>query len=738
MAASRNQPAPDESRDLEICASEPIHVPGAIQPHGALVVLDAETLAVTGSSANASLLLDVEVSGEDLLTRLSQGLDDAIRAWVRTPERIYQGAFALAGGMAHVTAHRTQSDIIVEFERLSQADEETIARIFPKLKTFSERIGAEESVAGCAAIAAGFVRELTGFNRVLVYRFDQEWNGHVVGEDGDGTLPSYLDLRFPAGDIPAQARELYRLNRLRIIPDVDYEPVPVELARERPLDMSFSTLRSVSPVHLEYMRNMGTTASMSVSIIVDGVLWGLVSCHSRGAHRVSINIRNACDFAVQSLSTVLAARQRASQAAERVELGALQARLLSAMSAADDWRAGIASAEELVLGLFRATGAALILDGHFQSWGNAPDEENAREIVAWLEKNGEDEVTATDNLPGRMPDAAHLSGIASGLLAIRISELHPGWLLWFRPEIVRTVEWGGDPHKYVREEGRIHPRVSFERWKEQVGMHSAPWRQAEVAAAEDLRSAIMGIVLRRAEEKAQLTEELQRSNKELEAFSYSISHDLRAPFRHIVGYSELLRQRENELDEKSRHYLDSISESAVAAGRLVDDLLNFSQIGRAALARKTVDMNKIVIEVRRSLELGAKDRRIDWNFGHLPLAWCDVSLVRQVWYNLMENAVKYTRTRDLARIAVSGWQEDGKVVYRVEDNGVGFDMAYLQKLFGVFQRLQREEDFEGTGIGLALAKRIIDRHGGRIWAEGEVDKGALFTFSLPARMEGAD
>jgi light-regulated signal transduction histidine kinase (bacteriophytochrome) len=243
-------------------------------------------------------------------------------------------------------------------------------------------------------------------------------------------------------------------------------------------------------------------------------------------------------------------------------------------------------------------------------------------------------------------------------------------------------------------------------------------------------------VLRKAEELAELSGELQRSNKELEAFSYSVSHDLRAPFRHIVGFAQLLRERENTLDAKSKHYLETISDAALAAGRLVDDLLNFSQLGRAAIAHKTVDMNKLVAEVVRSVMLTNQDRDIEWSIGVLPPAWGDATLLRQVWFNLVENAVKYSRPRQPAKISVTGSSADDRTTYTLTDNGVGFDMAYVDKLFGVFQRLQRVEDFEGTGIGLALVRRIIERHFGTIRGEGEVDKGATFLFVLPKEGKG--
>ena len=239
-----------------------------------------------------------------------------------------------------------------------------------------------------------------------------------------------------------------------------------------------------------------------------------------------------------------------------------------------------------------------------------------------------------------------------------------------------------------------------------------------------------------AEERAELTGQLQRSNRELESFSYSVSHDLRAPFRHIVGYTQLLRDSEDKLSGKSQHYLDSIVEAAATAGQLVDDLLTFSHLGRTSLSFTTVDMNKVVQEVRRSLGPDVRERNIEWRVGELPPTRGDAALLRQALINLVSNAVKYSRDRSPAIISIRGETTDSGTSYAVEDNGVGFDMAYAHKLFGVFQRLHRMEDFEGTGIGLALTKRIIERHGGSITARAVVDGGACFTFSLPKRDGG--
>jgi light-regulated signal transduction histidine kinase (bacteriophytochrome) len=717
--------------DLEACDREPIHIPGAIQPHGALFVMRAADLVVVQASTNTGDYLGDDVMVGTRPRGALAGLVDSISQWHPTPEPTLQTSVPAYG--LTVVAHRSGSSIIVEAER---EEPQGTSQTFTRLRSFVQTLAQQADLEASLQATSRFIQQLTGFDRTLVYRFDEDWNGRVVAEAGNGALPSYLDLRFPASDIPAQARALYAANRVRIIPNATYEAVPIVRGADpeikAPLDLSFAQLRSVSPVHLEYMRNMGTAASMSVSIMIDGRLWGLVSCHSAAPHYVGIVTRDVCDLIVQSLAMRIAAQQRELSSASRVQLGRVTSRLLTSMSSGTSWPEELTRAGDDLLAQVRADGAVIVTDTDYLAVGKCPDEDHVRTIVKWLEKErSEADLYASHSLASELSQASAFAASASGILAVRISELYPSWLIWFRQEVVRTVKWGGNPHKRVTEEGRIHPRNSFEAWREQVHQQAIPWTESELSAARDLRLAIVGIVLRKAEELAELTSELRRSNKELEAFSYSVSHDLRAPFRHIVGFAQLLRERETSLDAKSQHYLRNISESALAAGRLVDDLLNFSQLGRASLASKKVDMNKLVEEVIKSVMLSRPDRQVEWKLNRLPVAWGDATLLRQVWYNLIDNAVKYTRDREPAIISIEGSAVDDVTVYSISDNGVGFDMAYVAKLFGVFQRLQRAEDFDGTGIGLALVRRIVERHNGTVKATGEKNKGATFTFALP-------
>ena len=726
--------------DLDSCAQEPIRIPGGIQPHGAMLVLDPQAREILQASSNIATLLGSQIDASpgrrfsDLHARV---LEADLQTWLDGSDPLFLRTAQVNGRTLQVLGHRTHQGVILEFEQPPATEGETLEALYPRIGRFMDDIQDFGDLKEVAQASAREFRRITGFNRVLIYRFNRDWHGEVIAEDGDGELPSYLGLHFPASDIPAQARELYRLNRLRLIPDANYAASPLQPALSpidgAPLDLSQASLRSVSPVHLEYMRNMGTLASMSVSILVDGRLWGLVSCHNAAPRRLNAQARTACDLLGKVVSQQISNREHGAYAARRMELKQVEGQLLARLAVAASFQEGLADSADIWLKFANATGAVVLHEAAAFTAGLTPPIARMRDLADRLRAENLLDSFWTDSLATRFPEFADIADVASGVLAISISQLHTGYVMWLRSELVQTVQWSGDPRKPMRADDRLQPRTSFASWKEQVRLQARPWSQAEIDSVADFRGAIVNFVLRRAEERAQLTSELQRSNKELESFSYSVSHDLRAPFRHIVGYTQLLRDRETSLSERSQHYLDSINEAAITAGQLVDDLLSFSHISRTSITKFPVDMDKLLHEVLRSIEPDTQDREIEWSIGKLPSCWADAHLLRQALSNLLGNAIKYSRGRRPAKIAVRGERNSRECLYTVADNGAGFDMTYSHKLFGVFQRLHRMEDFEGTGIGLALTKRIVERHGGWIKAQGVVDGGATFTFAIPVQ-----
>jgi light-regulated signal transduction histidine kinase (bacteriophytochrome) len=735
--------------DLTECDREPIHVPGRVQSYGVLIVLD-DGLRIRHISENASALLGHDARrliGASLGKIFSAPAVQDIQATLANQSIQANPSYVCtlrpnnADHAFHAIAHRYNGSQILELEPASSLGEISFNNLYTILRSATGRLKGASSVADLCQITAELIRQITGFDRVMIYQFDPDWNGLVVAEDKIEDWNSYLDLRFPASDIPSQARRLYLINRLRAIADVKSTPASLipetDPRAASPIDLSYAFLRSVSPIHIEYLRNMGVGASMSISIVQDERLWGLIAAHHRHPRRLSYEVRAACEHIAEIAALQLAAKAYAQGADRRIALKGIQTRLLAQMAAGEHFANGLIADPAELLSLTAASGCALFLEGNLHLRGITPSESQVRELIEWLQTAHPDQnVFHTDALPCIYPAAEGFKESASGLLSISMSHARSNFILWFRPEVIQTVRWAGDPTKPVNalpsQSRQLHPRKSFEVWKESVVGKSLPWSPEEITAGAELRDAIVGIILRKAEELAAVNAELRRSNRELEAFSYSVSHDLRAPFRHIAGFSDLLQKRAAaNLDDTSRRYIRTIIDSAKFAGTLVDGLLAFSQMGRTALKPRQIDMSELVRDVISDIGVELANRRIDWSIDPLPIVTADLMMMKLVIRNLLSNAIKYSRTREVATIEVHSREDQNEYVFWIRDNGVGFDMRFKDKLFGVFQRLHRVEDFEGTGIGLANVYRMIERHGGRVWADGQVDAGATFFFTLP-------
>ena len=498
--------------DLRGCADEPIRIPGAVQPHGVLLAMREPTQEVAVASANARALLGRDVHGATLADLL--GSDAAQRLAHEELAVLNPLRTTVAGREVDLVAHRADGLLVVELEPVEDVHAAEVVW-HRRLPLTLQRLQAAPTLDDLSTVLATEVRSLTGFDRVMVYRFDREWNGEVVAEDRRGDLEPFLGLRYPASDIPPQARALYLQNWLRLIPDATYAPVPLVPDRVdgRPLDLGGSSLRSVSPVHLEYLANMGVIASMSVSLVDGDRLWGLIACHHySGPHRPSYTDRAAAEFLGRTASVLLRTKVDAVDAQRVLDVAERQARLVEALARAPRAPQEALTRDELSLrDLVPCGGAALRLDGRVHLLGDTPP--RAAELVQTLLHAG---VTATDAVLAAVPDAQDAVPLASGVLAVPLAGGRPGdFVAWFRPETLRDVHWGGDPHTSKVVEGeygpRLSPRRSFARWTETVRATAPSWRPHEVAAAEQLAAHLSEVTRRRAEEESRLAAALQRT-----------------------------------------------------------------------------------------------------------------------------------------------------------------------------------------------------------------------------------
>jgi len=565
--------------------------------------------------------------------------------------------------------------------------------------------------------------------------------GSVAAEDRRSDLTPYLGLRYPASDIPAQARRLYLINTLRLKADVNAVRVPLVPALNplsgTPLDMSCCILRAMSPVHDEYLRNMGVAASMSVSIVKDDRLWGLIACHHTTAKTVPHQLRISCEV----LAGVFAAHIGAAEEEEKRRHAANGIEYLGQLS--ERLRAEADVFNTLLLGGYRlasiidAKGAVVCIGGEIALIGATPSHDDVQRLIEWLSGNQQAYLFDTEKLSEEYPASEAFSDIAGGVLSARIAPGAGDFVLWFRPAAVRVVEWGGNPAKPVEETEagkRISPRLSFERWKETVGDRSEPWQQFQREFALNLRQTIAEVLLvRRNAEITRLNHELERSNIELDAFAYAASHDLQEPVRTVRAYAQLLHRRFGaNLEGEARDLLKVIENSASRMGNLISVLLTYGQVGGSSLRdRQAVSLEDVLRLAMMNLAASIGSSSAVITSDKLPTVNADPDQLTQVFQNLIGNSIKYRTPDKPPRIHVTSELEDRFWRISVQDNGEGFNPEEADVIFGAFKRLHGR-DIPGTGIGLALCKRIVEHHGGRIRAESKGEgKGAVFSFTLP-------
>jgi PAS domain S-box-containing protein len=499
---------------VQDCEDEPIRIPGSVQRHGFLLLLDESNEHVVAASENAEEFLGVPLKlilGTTVETVLPREVLIAVRSLSLLSEPVglltYLGSFPMRGELYSVITHLVKNERVIEFEQLDRLVSPELMNAV--ITNFVGKLSKLTTQMELCRLITKQVKDLTGFNRILLYSFDDAGHGTVLTEDNDGVLPSCLDLRFPSSDIPQQARDLYVLNTVRIIPNADYVPSPLKGSAGRQmagLDLSTSILRSVSPIHLEYMRNMGTLSSMSISIVCDGKLWGLISGHHATPHRVPYLVRSACDLLTKMVGTQLTAFRTTSKLARMVHFHSVHRRALTLMAAEKDYIAAMAEQIDYLMQVVGAEGVALVVEGQCELGGETPGEATVLKLATWMDDRPDLKLFETNQSRRDIKWDEEIPTEASGLLIIRISDVRSSYLMWFRPEVERTVKWAGQPTKTMDDSGILHPRHSFGMWKELVRGQSIPWTEVEIESAREFRSAVMTISLKRAEEAAELSE----------------------------------------------------------------------------------------------------------------------------------------------------------------------------------------------------------------------------------------
>jgi chemotaxis family two-component system sensor kinase Cph1 len=522
-----------QSTDLDLanCDREPIQIPGSIQPHGVLLVVRVMDLTILQAAGDTAGLLGLaledvlsstlrEIFAADEIERLLPALRrqrDAIVYSERfpSPKRV--------GKLVDVHAHLADTEfLVVEVEEaLDQRAHRPPFDALELIRKMLARLSHAPDLSDFYQIAAEEVRRVVGFDRVMVYRFEADGSGAVVAEDRRPDLDPYLGLRYPASDIPRQARELYRKNWIRLIVDSAYTAAPLHPAvltaadgtPRAPLDMTFCGLRSVSPVHLEYLRNMGVGASMSLSILAGDELWGLIACHHASPRFVAHDLRVACELFAQIFSLQLESKLRAREYEYQAKMRNAQTALIQRLAPQSDVAGPLMEELPNLLNFIRSDGVAVVAEGRIALLGCTPDENSVRALPAWLDGVASEGVYDTDRLATVNPAAVPYAADASGILALCLPGDVRAYIVWFRREQPRTVNWAGDPAKPVEagaQGGRLTPRKSFANWQETMRGSSEAWKPLEREGAQSLRLSLLDVVLRNIEETARARQAAQQ------------------------------------------------------------------------------------------------------------------------------------------------------------------------------------------------------------------------------------
>lgn len=654
--------------DLSNCDREPIHIPGSVQPHGGLLVVDRRGLKVEQTAGDTTLLLGIDADvliGADLSTLFDAETYAFLIARLASP--VVRMAPALRLGVS-CGSGRPPLDLTLSADADTALLEVEPARRAPthsgdpieQLKQLLASLVDTSTVLECCTAAAAALRAATGFERAMVYRFMADESGVVVAEDREPELRPFLGLHYPASDIPQQARAMYLHNWLRAIPDVHYVPAtlqPVQNPRTGgPIDMSDCSLRSVSPIHLEYLRNMGVAASLALSVVCDRRLWGMLILHHSTPRVVAADLRVACESFAQVFSLQIEARTALEQSALRIDARTIRESVVSRLANAADFGAELASRE--LLTYVNATGIAVFTAGRFHCFGFVPEEVDLALLMNWLD-SVERPVFATDRLAEVYPDAAHYKDVVCGLLAIALNRTSREYVVWFRAEYESTVRWAGDPSKPVvvdKHGMRLTPRGSFEEWCVINRMHSKAWSAVDLEAADALRVVLLESVLKAVDRSLREREKsLRRQNLLLAELDHRV--------RNALGTIEALVVKAGATEGSVHSFSTTLRHRILAMTQTHTLLAEGKWVGTSLRNLLNADLAPLTSEQWQRIAISGED---------LFLSPLEALALSMVLHEMMTNTLKHGALT-VAQGAVSiHWGIDAnseRIVLRWEETG---------------------------------------------------------------------
>jgi len=735
--------------DLSNCDKEPIHIPGAIQSHGFLLVIDQQMKIRFQSEGLNNFIPDVNPNLLDQFIEVLEpklGLEPGFIAQLikigkqNNFENINPYTVNLGDGHYYLIISISADYYMLEFEPVAADSEPNLQNMVGS--SVSEML-ADKNLKVLLDNSAKQVKKIINYDRVMIYRFASDGHGEVVAEAKNDDLDPWVGLHYPAADIPKQARELYKLNLTRLIADVDAVPfkITADSAKRPPLDLTYSQLRAVSPIHIQYLKNMGVASSFSISLIYKGELWGLIACHNYTTKFISYKSRTYAQLIGQILSSALEFRQDEENEFINKSFSTSLEKITKLLQENEFVEDALTQGRTMILSLTHAEGVVVNYNQKQTKIGRLPTDDQLRRLLEWAKDTIIDSIYYTDNLSAVYPPAADFIDVGSGILICTLSRELREFMIWFKPEKLQMVKWAGDPQKPVEFDPKglsvISPRNSFAVWTQEVTGKSESWMQEEINSVIKLRDEIIYVVNQKAGALRLLNERLKDAYAELDTFSYTISHDLKNPLAVIKSYTQLAKKDKN-ISPLTQNFLSRVEDKANRMTDMISEILEYSRIGRIELEFQPVYTGQLIDDLIKDLTFVYKDLDLEFIVGDTPEISGDPTMLSQVFANLISNAVKYSQHAKPAQVRISGKSTAKETTYAISDNGMGIAAHDIPKIFELFNRLDSAKDIEGSGVGLAIVSRIIAKHNGRITVESELGKGSTFTIVFANAETAAD
>lgn len=727
--------------DNSNCDREPIHIPGQIQAHGFLIVVD-QLSVIRYLSENVANFIPGATT--DLLGKPIQNVEILFKN-VHQPNFITQ---LINFGKANKTFDQTNPFIIdingVSFYLIiSTSGNYSMLEFEPsyssdKTLDIQKMIGhsitqmlADKKLNSLLNNTANQVKNIIQYDRIMIYRFGENDHGEVVAESKNEELESWVGLHYPASDIPKQARELYKLNLTRLIADIRTTPSKIltEADNGQPLNLTNAQLRAVSPMHIQYLKNIGVASSFSISLMYKNELWGLIACHNYSPKFIDYKSRESAKLIGQILSSALEFRQDEENQHRYEGYKNNFDKLSKSLQKSISIEEAITAEEITMLDVVDATGAVLMYEKTTVKLGITPNDDQLKHLINWVKKNISPSIYYTSNLSLVYPEAAVYKDIASGIMLFVLSRELEEYAIWFKPEIIKTIKWAEDPReeKELNADGsvKLSPRNSFSSWSQLVAGTSDTWAAEEIKSVLRLKEEITYTINQKAGAIRILNEKLRHAYEELDTFSFTISHDLKNPLTAIKGYLQILAMQEN-MGEDIAKIVTRITERTDKMNYMINEVLDYSRIGRAEIKYENISIKYLVEDVVKDLDQVYNTQNLHITIGNTPEIKGDKVMMMQVFSNLISNAVKYSQFQNPGTVHIDGVINDTTVCYSIKDNGLGIAIEDLPQIFGLFKRMNNVKEIEGSGVGLAIVKRIVEKHKGKVWVESELGKGSTF------------